>query len=216
MSKFWQKKYISKYTGAEIDAAVAKAGDATKVEANPTLAGTEAALTGLEVGETKYKVEQPINVVANPTLAGTEAALTGLQVGDIKYKAGSQLYRHTLNIQISHDGHYDLYMFFYSTDPTPITLNSLKTYLQDNNYTDIYNPYVLGISRFPKIKKDTGAAASAYVRFEYIKGFVYNQSKVKVSLYSALISLDDGVFAVNDSSGVYPEVEAITDTVISV
>ena len=26
MSKFWQKKYISKYTGAEIDAAVAKAG----------------------------------------------------------------------------------------------------------------------------------------------------------------------------------------------
>lgn len=26
MSKFWQKKYTSKYTGAEIDAAVAKAG----------------------------------------------------------------------------------------------------------------------------------------------------------------------------------------------
>ena len=85
MSKFWQKKYTSKYTGAEIDAAVAKAGDATKVTANPTLAGTEAALTGLEVGETKYKLEQPINVVANPTLAGTEAALTGLQVGDTKY-----------------------------------------------------------------------------------------------------------------------------------
>ena len=86
MSKFWQKKYISKYTGAEIDAAVEKAGDLSKVEANPTLAGTEAALTGLEVGETKYKVEQPINVVANPTLAGTEAALTGLQVGETKYK----------------------------------------------------------------------------------------------------------------------------------
>ena len=57
MSKFWQKKYISKYTGAEIDAAVAKAGDATKVTANPTLAGTEAALEGLQVGETKYKVD---------------------------------------------------------------------------------------------------------------------------------------------------------------
>lgn len=56
MSKFWQKKYISKYTGAEIDAAVAKAEDATKVEANPELAGTEAALEGLQVGETKYKV----------------------------------------------------------------------------------------------------------------------------------------------------------------
>lgn len=86
MSKFWQKKYISKYTGAEIDAAVEKAGDLSKVEANPTLAGTEAALTGLEVGETKYKVKQPINVAANPTLAGTEAALEGLQVGDTKYK----------------------------------------------------------------------------------------------------------------------------------
>ena len=85
MSKFWQKQYISKYTGAEIDAAVEKAGDLSKVEANPTLAGTEAALTGLEVGETKYKVEQPINVVANPTLAGTEADLTGLQVGETKY-----------------------------------------------------------------------------------------------------------------------------------
>ena len=56
MAKFWQKKYISKYTGAEIDAAVAKAGDATKVTANPTLAGTESALEGLQVGNTKYKV----------------------------------------------------------------------------------------------------------------------------------------------------------------
>ena len=53
---FWKKIYKSKYTGAEIDAAVAKAGDATKVTANPTLAGTESALTGLEVGTTKYKV----------------------------------------------------------------------------------------------------------------------------------------------------------------
>ena len=83
---FWKRIYKSKYTGAEIDAAVAKAGDATKVTANPTLAGTEAALTGLEVGDTKYKVEQPINVVANPTLAGTETALEGLEVGDTKYK----------------------------------------------------------------------------------------------------------------------------------
>lgn len=56
MSKFWQKKYISKYTGAEIDAAVAKAGDLSKVVANPTLAGTESALEGLQVGNTKYKV----------------------------------------------------------------------------------------------------------------------------------------------------------------
>ena len=53
---FWKKIFKSKYTGAEIDAAIAKAGDATKVTANPTLAGTESALTGLQVGETKYKV----------------------------------------------------------------------------------------------------------------------------------------------------------------
>lgn len=40
MSKFWQKKYISKYTGAEIDAAVAKAGsvpDVTSADAGKAL-----------------------------------------------------------------------------------------------------------------------------------------------------------------------------------
>lgn len=43
-------------TGKDISDAVEKAGDATKVTANPTLAGTEAALEGLQVGNTKYKV----------------------------------------------------------------------------------------------------------------------------------------------------------------
>lgn len=59
MSKFWQKKYISKHTGAEIDEAVEAVLDGdvgTTVIANPTLAGTEAALTGLQVDETKYSV----------------------------------------------------------------------------------------------------------------------------------------------------------------
>ena len=65
---FWKKFYKSKYTGAEIDAAVAKAGDATKVVANPTLAGTEAALEGLQVGDTKYKVNG--NVMACYYTAG--------------------------------------------------------------------------------------------------------------------------------------------------
>lgn len=60
---FWKKFYKSKYTGAEIDAAVAKAGDATKVTANPTLAGTEAALTGLQVGDTKYKAGGVLPVI---------------------------------------------------------------------------------------------------------------------------------------------------------
>lgn len=77
MSKFWQKKYISKYTGEEIDAAVAKAGDATKVTANPTLAGTESALEGLQVGDTKYKIDNEIPTV---TLATTDisSVLTGI------------------------------------------------------------------------------------------------------------------------------------------
>lgn len=62
--------YNSTHTGAEIDAAVTKAnsitstaaqidtavGDATKVVANPTLAGTESDLTGIQVGTTKYKI----------------------------------------------------------------------------------------------------------------------------------------------------------------
>lgn len=82
---FWKKFYKSKYTGAEIDAAVAKAGDATKVTANPTLAGTEAALTGLEVGTTKYKVNQPINIEADPVLTGNEGILGSIRIGSSSY-----------------------------------------------------------------------------------------------------------------------------------
>ena len=59
MSKFWQKKYISTHTGAEIDEAVEAVLDGdvgTTVVANPTLAGTEPALTGLQVGDDKFAV----------------------------------------------------------------------------------------------------------------------------------------------------------------
>ena len=77
---FWKKIFKSKYTGAEIDAAIAKAGDATKVVANPTLAGTEAALTGLEVGETKYKVD---SVLINQTpLTGSIQPLKNIETPD--------------------------------------------------------------------------------------------------------------------------------------
>ena len=58
------------------------------VQANPTLAGSEANLSALQVGNTKYAVPQGTPVEANPTLAGTEAALEGLQVGNTKYKVG--------------------------------------------------------------------------------------------------------------------------------
>lgn len=113
---FWKKIFKSKYTGREIDAAVAKAGTVpsvttadegkalvvdsegkivpgeagTKVVANPTLAGTEAALTGLEVGTTKYKVNQPINVEANPVLTGNEPIMGSIRIGLTSYALPGQ------------------------------------------------------------------------------------------------------------------------------
>ena len=45
----------------------------TPVTANPTLAGTESALTGIQVGSTKYKVESGL-----PTTGGT---MTGAIIG---------------------------------------------------------------------------------------------------------------------------------------
>ena len=188
MSKFWQKKYISKYTGAEIDAAVAAgsqvpevtvedagmalvvdeegkivAGSAgTTVVANPTLAGTESALTGLEVGDTKYKVEQPINVVANPTLAGTEAALEGLQVGDTKYKVGGG----------DNIVHYEI----------PLTLQQYNS-LNDNDtvtisgltlsFTDIVEAIKAGIPVFISVILDT-----TYQSADLFSSFTFNITMV--------------------------------------
>lgn len=90
MAKFWQKKYTSKYTGAEIDAAVAKAGDATKVTANPTLAGTESALEGLQVGNTKYKVTEIPTIEITQTEIGSillqMASDFNDATGDFQYK----------------------------------------------------------------------------------------------------------------------------------
>ena len=60
----------------------------SEVVANPTLAGTESALTGVEVDGTKYKVEE---VAANPTLTGTETTLSSLQVGSTKYKVPTDM-----------------------------------------------------------------------------------------------------------------------------
>lgn len=65
---------------------IAEQGGGSEVVANPTLAGTEAALTGLEVDGTKYKVNQPIVVEGNPSGAGGGSALTGLKIGDTVYK----------------------------------------------------------------------------------------------------------------------------------
>lgn len=61
-------------------------GGGTEVIANPTLAGTEAALTGLEVDGTKYKVNQPIDVEGNPAGVGGGSALTGLKIDNTVFK----------------------------------------------------------------------------------------------------------------------------------
>ena len=137
--------YNSNYTGAQVDAAVGKVSDITKtaaqindlnqVNANPTLAGTEAALEGIEVGTTKYKVEQPINVVANPTLAGTEAALEGIEVGATKYKvsSGSDVYVNNIFMQGSYtSGSSTVYQDIITTviSKTPITtVSELMSYI---------------------------------------------------------------------------------------
>ena len=52
------EKYTLNYTAAQVDGAI---GKAISIEANPTLAGTEDALTGLQVGDTKYKVDSGIS-----------------------------------------------------------------------------------------------------------------------------------------------------------
>lgn len=116
-----------------------------QVEANPTLAGTEASLTGLQIGDTKYAVPQGTTVVANPTLAGTEADLEGLQVGDTKYKVGGgkQLYQHNIRVKALHvhSGSY----YYLSTGITIIndsnvsidTFEKLYSYLTSKGYTSI-------------------------------------------------------------------------------
>lgn len=109
-----------------------------QVVANPTLAGTENALTGIQVGSTKYKVEQPINVVANPTLAGTESDLTGLEVGNTKYKigGGKQLYKHIIMINSNTLGTQNLLIEIINDSATQFTITTLATYIRSKfNYS---------------------------------------------------------------------------------
>lgn len=125
-----------------------------QVEANPTLAGSEAELTGLQVGDTKYKVPQGTTVIANPDPAG-ETALTGLQIGDTKYKVGSKLYQHNLWVKGSRYAG-GTYHYIYcgisitSYSNTPLTTYALiKDYLISKDCTSINKEFtsVNGISK---------------------------------------------------------------------
>lgn len=116
---------------------------ATKVEANPTLAGTESDLTGLKIEDTAYKIPTPTTVVANPTLAGTEADLEGLQVGDTKYKissGGGDLYWQQYQCHQSSDGSNPGYSFVFQIfTKEELNLSSkadLLNFLKSNNLTN--------------------------------------------------------------------------------
>ena len=84
MSKFWQKKYISKYSGAEIDAAVAKAGTVPAV----TSADSEKIL-GVDA---EGKIVAKDNLVPTPVgdnidmglIVGGDGKLKYTNIGNIK------------------------------------------------------------------------------------------------------------------------------------
>ena len=147
--------YNSSYTGAEVDASVAKTqaitktpqqiNDLNQVVANPTLAGTEADLTGLQVGNTKYTVPQGTPVVANPTLAGTEADLTGLQVGTTKYKVpgGTALYSNTIVMNYKTNSTASSAAYMYISIVSSTIIDSLQKLL---NYLNVYGTSIISIS----------------------------------------------------------------------
>lgn len=82
--------YNSSYTGAEVDASVAKTQAITKtaqeinnlnqVNANPTLAGTEGMLEGLQVATTKYKLKNIIDATNDTSLLPTSNNTSGVMI----------------------------------------------------------------------------------------------------------------------------------------
>ena len=108
--------YNSAYTGAEVDASVAKTQAITK---------------------TPQQINNLNQVTANPTLAGTEADLTGLQVGDTKYavpQGGGNLYLHSVRIDknsITSPGmKISFFIYIISKNSTQFTtISDLFTYL---------------------------------------------------------------------------------------
>lgn len=78
-------------------------GGGTEVVANPTLAGTEDALTGLQVGDTKYSVPQT-----------------------------PKLYLHSVRLRPSSGSSYDITCLIINNSNTTFTASTFKTYLANN------------------------------------------------------------------------------------
>lgn len=108
-----------------VDDIVEKSG-LVEVEANPTLAGTEATLEAIKIGETSYKLSI---TTANPTLAGTEGTLESIEINGTKFKVGvggAKKYMHILSVRMT--GSYGYTISFVTSDNTPITADTWETY----------------------------------------------------------------------------------------
>lgn len=84
------------------------------------------------------------DIIANVELAGTEAELTSLQIGDTKYKigGGKQLYQH--NIFLSSTGYLaKISVSIISESSTSMTLNDLKTWLNNKGFNNVSTLYCL-------------------------------------------------------------------------
>lgn len=84
--------YNSRHTGAEVDEAVDKA---TKVVANPTLAGSESNLSGVEIAGTKYKVP----FIANSEVTTNKVTSLSAASTDTQYPSAKCVYDIIGNIE---------------------------------------------------------------------------------------------------------------------
>ena len=148
MSKFWQKKYISKYTGEEIDAAVAKAdtvpavtvadaGKALVVDADGKIVAGEAS-GGFIDGDYKPEADDKSFsdllgelVIAAQTSGSTNGYVsTTTDFGDSYFKdsliAGKRNIKGTVNISI---GAFDMAI------PYNLTFTNVRLYKSDESIT---------------------------------------------------------------------------------
>ena len=99
MSKFWQKKYISKYTGAEIDAAVGKADTVPAV----TAADAGSALVVDEEG--KIVTGEVGNAPGDYTITATELDSVAIALGTAVAAATDKLQLYSFDIPNTDPGY---------------------------------------------------------------------------------------------------------------
>lgn len=126
-------EYTLQHTAVEVDNAV---GKALSIEANPTMAGTEAALNGLQIGDTKYKVEAGSEIhtyTANKTYTSADADYEQLRdditnIRDIKI--GTYYYTCT---QFNNNNNTYFYNCVYETSSNAVATMLIMIQLNSNN-----------------------------------------------------------------------------------